>query len=263
MVFERRNHPRCPVTLEFVCASGQRTLGLSSRDLGRGGVFLYTHAPEPVGTQVNLVVRIPRGPVITITGEVVHSVCDVGMGIRFLSFSNGGPFLLRQYLRSLAQHGDCEGAEPEAVHVDPRRLAPRVDFEAIVTLWCGGFRFTGRALDISAGGMFIAADYLVPAGTEATLEFALPDAGGPVRTRAQVRWVRMLGATDDAPVGMGLCFLDMAVADRQRIDDLVAQRDSGETPDETSRMLALMAAVDDDDRDLVAGDYPNGDRLVD
>lgn len=91
------------------------------------------------------------------------------------------------------------------MHARLRNLRPRVCVP--VTLESAGARSTGQTVDVSLGGLFLETAHLLPPGTEALLEFTLPDVG-LVLVRSEVAWVNEPRARfkRDLPIGMGMQF---------------------------------------------------------
>ncbi len=73
-------------------------------------------------------------------------------------------------------------------------------------------------VDLSQGGAFLRSDLLFDAGQEVEVSFELPG-GHLVRARAKVAWATR--ADHKGAPGMGISFVDLAVADRQAIAEFV------------------------------------------
>jgi uncharacterized protein (TIGR02266 family) len=237
---DRREHPRYPVTLEVSCTSRQRTMKIQSKDLSLGGVFLHTVTPEPVRTEVSLVIH-GMAQEIQVQGQVVHSIKGVGMGVQFETFTDGGQALLGQLIAGLVNPPEDEPplaavaprrpttsrGEP-AIQPDDRRAHRRSVLQTEVHLESHSNFYTGFTQDISEGGLFVASDNLLPMGTMVELQFSIADGKPPIAARGEVRWTRMHGAgtRDDAPAGMGLRFVMLTDDDKRRIEAFVVQRDT-------------------------------------
>lgn len=83
-----------------------------------------------------------------------------------------------------------------------RRAQPRVRLDAEVGAHTRSHFFTGRAGDLSTGGLFVATARPLPVGTELTLGLVLPD-GAQVVVEGTVSWVR---GPDAGAEGMGVRF---------------------------------------------------------
>ena len=89
---DRRESVRVPVNLEVHFRSEGALRRCLLTNLSRGGVFIATNAPAPIGTQVKLRIVVDQGgEPIEVEGEVVsHNVGrgfateKTGMGVRFL-----------------------------------------------------------------------------------------------------------------------------------------------------------------------------------
>lgn len=103
-----------------------------------------------------------------------------------------------------------------------KRGAPREDVR--LSLQCGpdpGKLHPAQALNLNAGGVFVATERLVPVDTTLTLAFALPGRESLLRCLGRVAWVNHPEwvKTSRLPVGMGVAFLDLsaeAAAELQR-----------------------------------------------
>ncbi len=94
----------------------------------------------------------------------------------------------------------------------------RVSLDTDVLVLASGSRVTGRARNLSRGGMFIeTAEPLAPAG-EVRLDFALPEASSRLRPTARIVWRR---DASGAPLGMGLQFLALDRRATERIEEFV------------------------------------------
>jgi len=78
----------------------------------------------------------------------------------------------------------------------------------------------GPTLNISAGGMCVLMADPMREGTTPHLTFSLPDEGPPVACKARIMWCRPSKIDPDL-FEVGLAFVDIGDADRQRIMDFV------------------------------------------
>lgn len=91
--------------------------------------------------------------------------------------------------------------------------------------------FTGFAMDISEGGVFIATVEPVPLGTQVELDFTLPG-GRPMKVTGVVRWVRESNArTPELMPGVGVQFTGLPSEVAHAITSFVATRDPMFFPD--------------------------------
>lgn len=77
------------------------------------------------------------------------------------------------------------------------------------------------ALNLARGGLFLITLLPLDPGTLLQCTFTLPDDGAPITTMARVAWTRPASPVRDAPGGMGIRFVRLKKADRQRIEALV------------------------------------------
>ncbi len=82
---EKRSHSRQFLRVDLDLVEGDQILPVHSREVSRGGIFIETSYPLPVGTEVFLRFTSPgRSEPIKIRGCVIHSIHKSGMGIKFL-----------------------------------------------------------------------------------------------------------------------------------------------------------------------------------
>lgn len=103
-------------------------------------------------------------------------------------------------------------------------VAPRASSRLMVEL---GLRIEGRtlsrfcqALNLSASGMLVKSNDLVPCGEQVEVVFSLPDGTPPIRSQAVVA----RHTEDHEPRGFALAFRGLEAAARSRIEDFVQQR---------------------------------------
>ena len=107
-----------------------------------------------------------------------------------------------------------------------RRARPRAQLKTEIHLRSESNFFTGLTRDISEGGVFIATYCPVPVGTIVELEFTLPPSWVPVRVTGEVRWIAEYNPSADGHPGLGMRFIDLGEADRQRIERFVRLRET-------------------------------------
>ncbi len=103
-----------------------------------------------------------------------------------------------------------------------RRQKSRVPFAQRVEYYCWNEQKTGRAVELSADGLFLHTDDLLPEGSMMTLRLRLPGAARAFTVLGRVARV-VLGGLTRSP-GMGIRFLDIRPGDRDRIAEYVALR---------------------------------------
>lgn len=101
-----------------------------------------------------------------------------------------------------------------------RRVHPRFRLAVVVNFGSTHNFYSGRTRDISAGGLFIETDVPLPVGTRITVDLQLLKT--KVRADSEVVWVLM----DDngQTVGMGVRFVSLPAAVRERIETFMGLR---------------------------------------
>ncbi len=107
-----------------------------------------------------------------------------------------------------------------------RREHPRVELKVTATATGKSFTSQNFTKDVSEGGLFVETDTMIPAGTDLSLEFTLPDAEKPVTASGKV--VRAVtpeekGAGKNA--GLGIRFSSVSPADSERIKQYVENKE--------------------------------------
>jgi uncharacterized protein (TIGR02266 family) len=113
--------------------------------------------------------------------------------------------------------------EREGTHSAPsganQRRASRVELNIEIGIDDHTHFYVGFSENVSEGGLFVATYRLMPLGTEVALTFVLPDEF-PVFVHGVVRWLRDPrdpSAANELPPGMGVEFVQLADAERVRI----------------------------------------------
>lgn len=76
--------------------------------------------------------------------------------------------------------------------------------------------------NISEMGIFVRTEKPLPVGMQLTLRFAPSRNEEPFVLRGTVQWINALRPTNDNPnPGMGICFIDLTPADRERIVETI------------------------------------------
>lgn len=85
---EKRSHPRAPIELRVDYKRVNSFLADYTKNISRGGTFIGTDKPLPIGTRLRFRISVPDVPVpINLTGEVAWIAPagqSPGMGIRFV-----------------------------------------------------------------------------------------------------------------------------------------------------------------------------------
>jgi len=98
-----------------------------------------------------------------------------------------------------------------------RRESPRVTVELWVEESLGKELYFQRASNVSAGGLFLEGTLPHPPGTVVRLRFSLPGDPYVIETKGEI-----VNIPGEEGRGMGLHFVDLADADRARIERLLA-----------------------------------------
>lgn len=122
------------------------------------------------------------------------------------------------------------GLTPKRVDPAPidRRRLPRL--VAPVIYWTAGLdllHHPRRSVDVSAGGMRVLSDELLEPHDRLELDL-LPPGDPPIRLWAKVTWIKRLHEGVAATYEVGLQFIDVADADRQRLASLLVRAVNGE-----------------------------------
>jgi uncharacterized protein (TIGR02266 family) len=115
-----------------------------------------------------------------------------------------------------------DAVQASADSSDSRRQSPRAGVVLKLQYRNAGHLLVSYCTNLSRGGLFVPSSEPLPAGTEITLELAIPGQSAPAKIAAEVRWVRHFDAAE-GPAGMGLSFeaVDKLLGDR--IDGIVSQ----------------------------------------
>ncbi len=137
---ERRSHPRyaCTAATEVVdMGSGARSNGRTA-DVGRGGCFVDTINPFPVGALVKI--RITReGATFEAQAKVVYAMVGMGMGLMFTSAEAAQYQVLEKWIAELAGSTPSDAnltieKEQEPKETNAKNEQHYVLYELIITL---------------------------------------------------------------------------------------------------------------------------------
>lgn len=105
---ERRQSPRFPCRVHVRVDDEPLPVVLTSRDVSRGGVFLFSPRPHTLDTEVDL--ELSAGAAhVRAHGRVVHHLPEVGFGVQFLVMSDADQRRLGAFLAEL----EAAGAIPD------------------------------------------------------------------------------------------------------------------------------------------------------
>ena len=112
-------------------------------------------------------------------------------------------------------------SEPPVSELPPvseRRIHERIDVEWSVDCETEQTFLYASITNISEMGIFVATHEPLEVGTRLTLRFALPGDESPFTLLGQVQWVNPIRMLSDNPnPGMGIRFVDLSSANRERI----------------------------------------------
>lgn len=101
------------------------------------------------------------------------------------------------------------------------RTVPRTSVRVAIDVYSEHNFWSGVTMDVSEGGVFIATQRLVKAGTMLIVDMVLPGDEEPIIALAEVRWWREYTGEADAPPGLGLAFVHVAENSLARIRSFV------------------------------------------
>ncbi len=154
--------------------------------------------PFPVGTEIALRFRPAKHlPVIETKAKVCYQVPGQGAAIEFTDID---PQRRNQLLR-LIHHKTADRRKYARAP-----LATQIQCQECMTL--------AFSRDVSPGGMFIYTKEPLPVGSRVNLRFNLDDGGPVVVSVAEFTY-------DVAKLGMGIQFIDIRAADRNRLEAYV------------------------------------------
>lgn len=137
---ERRASVRYPFTAaaDVVEPLSNARISARSSDLGRGGCFIDTINPFPVGTVVNLRLKLEQNTFST-QARVVYAQAGMGMGLAFLSVEPDQLWVLEKWLGTLSGElpPELSGHESGAPQQQESHASPEAGFvlnELIITL---------------------------------------------------------------------------------------------------------------------------------
>jgi len=93
----RRKHPRVPLATQIY---SQECMSLAfSRDVSRGGMFVETREPLPIGSEITLRFHLgDDGPIVVALAEVKYHVTKLGMGVQFREVSTADRKRIEDYV---------------------------------------------------------------------------------------------------------------------------------------------------------------------
>jgi PilZ domain len=196
----RRKYPRKRVYLPVEYTSEGSTGRTHAWTLGGGGLFLGASGKIAVGTELTVRFRPAQHlPIVEAKATVRYLLPNQGIGIEFTGIKpEDRDMILLQIGHRMAE----------------KRRFPRVPLA--VQVEHNGGSVIGMSRDISAGGMFIETRQTASGISSFRLRFNLDDGGPIVKVTVAVRYVV-------GEFGVGVEFIDLSPADRDRIETYVSK----------------------------------------
>jgi uncharacterized protein (TIGR02266 family) len=85
----------------------------------------------------------------------------------------------------------------------------RVPVSATATLATPGGQITGQVVNLSRGGVYVATDQQLPAGSRVRVGLTLPRFTNPITLNGQVRWANRGPNAEGLPAGVGVEFTEL------------------------------------------------------
>ncbi len=197
---QTRKYPRVRAKFRVNCTVGNQTFPARASTLGGGGLFLDTDRPLAKGTEVHARFRPAKHlPQIEAKARVCYVLRGRGVALEFMGLTPDQlQILLRMIHRKPSDRRDFARAP----------LATQIQSQDCMAL--------AFARNVGEGGMFIETKDPLPLGVKLNLRFNLNDDGPAVVAVAEVTYTV-------SRMGMGVQFLDLAPADRKRIETHVVK----------------------------------------
>lgn len=97
MGIERRAYPRLPCELDVHIVGRDQTYALTTRDVSRGGVFVFHRDPLPLNQAVELTFSADDLE-LSVKGVVVHHLRGTGFGVQFGALDDESEAELSRFL---------------------------------------------------------------------------------------------------------------------------------------------------------------------
>ena len=98
---ESRQHPRVSIAVDVDVTSGSNFYAGRTRDLSLGGLFVETDVGLPIGAQIDVKLKLPKG-MFLVACEVVWQLSDkgrtLGVGVRFVQLSLGAKRAIEDFM---------------------------------------------------------------------------------------------------------------------------------------------------------------------
>ena len=193
-----RKYPRVPSKFTVEYTVGDKKLRARASTLGGGGLFLESSKELSPGLEVGVRFRPAKHlPFVEARAKVCYVALNQGAGLEFTEISSEH----HQVLLRLIHHKTAN-----------RRQFPRAPLATQIQ--CEGCMALAYSRDVSAGGMFVETTVPCEEGARVELRFHLNDGGPVILAQAEVRYLV-------PKLGMGVEFVDLSPADRERLDNYV------------------------------------------
>ena len=121
---ESRQHPRVFIAVDVDVSSGSNFYAGRTRDLSLGGLFVETDVGLPIGAQIDVKLKLPKGT-FNVPCEVVWQLSEkghtLGVGVRFLQLSTAATRAIEGFM-SVRSPVDFEA--PELEDESPSKQGP-------------------------------------------------------------------------------------------------------------------------------------------
>jgi c-di-GMP-binding flagellar brake protein YcgR len=193
-----RKYPRVPSKFTVEYTVGDKKLRARASTLGGGGLFLEKSQELIPGSEVGVRFRPAKHlPFVEAHAKVCYVAPDQGAGLEFTEISSEH----HQILLRLIHHKTAN-----------RRQFPRAPLATQIQ--CEGCMALAYSRDVSAGGMFVETTVPCEKGSRVELRFHLNDGGPVILAQAEVKYLV-------PKLGMGVEFVDLSPADRERLENYV------------------------------------------
>lgn len=206
VIFEEKSHG----DWIYLIDSGEVEIYMKA---GKEEVVIDTLQPGDVFGEISFFTRLPRTTSAKAVGTVTLGIIDrTFIDEEFNRLSSDFRTLLNSLVLKLLKHNE-KACQPQFQREAPRR-------HKVLNLTYKSRKGFIKAFssNLSADGIFIKTDNPLAVGEQFVLNLNLPDSSAPLTIKCEVSWSQ----TDKEdlakhPPGMGVAFIDISPADRQKI----------------------------------------------
>jgi CRP/FNR family cyclic AMP-dependent transcriptional regulator len=188
-----------------------------SKQVEDKAVVIDVVKPEDVFGELGFISKAQRSASAKAVGDTTLGIVDRSfLDQEYNKLSSDFRFILQTMANRLRKTTDL------AMSAHMRRKDPRM--KKVLTLSFKTEQGLADAFseDIGAGGLFLKTASPLPKGELFTLKLTLPDVSTPLSIGCEVAWVRPSSeATASKKAGMGVQFVQISEADRQRLQQLI------------------------------------------